>query len=194
MRHRVTRLGIGMLMLSSAGLGAAETAPTPAAEHLAIAEKFIDAFYSFDPTPLKAMLSSATEGSRGEIVFYQGWAQGGHYRVVRRPPCREESAREVTCSITVEDDLMKALRVPLKVTDTFHLTFADDQIASITTSSDDPPLWEEGKAWLLRNRPGLMDGPCRGYFAGGPTPGDCVRAVVKGLEAFAASPEFPNAR
>ena len=89
---------------------------------------------------------------------------------------------------------MKALRVQFNVTDTFHLSFSSGEIVSVTTSSDDPVLYEQGEAWVRKNRPELIEEPCKGYFAGGPTPGDCIRAMVQGLEEFASSPEFPNSR
>ncbi len=72
------------------------------------------------------------------------------------------------------------------VTDTFHLSFAHGRIVGVRTTSDDPPQFAEALQWLGRERPELMTGPCRGFFDGGPTPGDCVRAVVRGFRDFAA--------
>lgn len=49
------------------------------------------------------------------------------------------------------------------------------------------PQFEGALNWLKRESPDLMTGPCRGFFAGGPTPQDCVRAVVKGFDAYRAT-------
>jgi hypothetical protein len=70
------------------------------------------------------------------------------------------------------------------VTDTFHLSFRDGRIVKVRTSSDDPPDFEQALQWLKAKRPDLMMGPCRGFFAGGPTPQDCVREIVKGFAAY----------
>jgi hypothetical protein len=40
------------------------------------------------------------------------------------------------------------------------------------------------------NRPELIAEPCKGFFDGGLTPGDCVRAMVRGYSEFAASGEL----
>ena len=80
-----------LLLLTSAAVVVAQPALRDGSvENLAVAEKFVDAFYSFDRAPLQAILSSATEASRGKILFYQGWAEGGHYRVIKRSPCQAE--------------------------------------------------------------------------------------------------------
>lgn len=193
MRSRSVHAVLGSLLLSTSAAVGANTSPHTegSAGQLAAAENFIDAFYSFKSSELAPFLSSATDDSRKEISFYQGWAKGAHYKVVRRQACRVEAVDQVACSVTVEDDLMKALRTAFNVTDTFHLSFARGSIAAITTTSDDPPAWEQGKAWVRTNRPELIGEPCRGYFAGGPTPGDCARAMVRGLEEYAVSPDFP---
>ena len=149
--------------------------------------------YSFDPVRLRRALYFAKE-SIPELAFYQGWAEGGHYTIVSRTPCEARSPSEVSCSITVKDDLMKALRVNFNVTDTFHLSFAEGMIVSVRTTSNDPAIWEDAKAWVRQNRSELVRKPCEGYFNGGPTPGDCVRAMVQGLKEFAASPDFPGPR
>ena len=152
---------------------------------LAAAENLIDAFYSFDPVPLRVALSDAS-ASEPQIIYYQGWAQGGNYVVLDRKPCRFDAANEVRCDITVKDDLITALRTGYHVTDTFHLTFSDGKIVKVRTSSNDPPQMEEGFKWLRRERPDIWTGPCRGFYAGGRTPQDCVRAVVLGFAEFTA--------
>jgi hypothetical protein len=155
------------------------------ASPLAAAETLIDAFYLFDPRRLRSAMSAAP-GSQPEILYYQGWAQGGNYRVLDRQPCRVATPDEIACSITVKDDLITALGTGYDVTDTFHLSVDDGRIVSVRTSSNDPPEFEQALKWLRRERPELMTGPCRGFFAGGPTPRDCVRAVVKGFAEFSA--------
>ncbi len=152
---------------------------------LAAAEKLIDAFYSFDPVSLRAALSDAP-ASEPQIIYYQGWAEGGNYVLLNRKPCRIDTVDEVRCDITVKDDLITALGTGYHVTDTFHLTFSNGKIVKVRTSSNDPPQMEEGFKWLRRQRPDIWAGPCRGFYAGGRTPQDCVRAVVKGFAEFTA--------
>jgi hypothetical protein len=175
------------VMLGSAGCTATLQSPASGGSpRLAAAEKLIDAFYSFDPTPLRAALADAP-ASEAQIVYYQGWAEGGNYTVLERKPCRLTGADEASCDITVRDDLIAALGTGYWVTDTFHLTFRDGRIIKVRTSSNDPPDFAKALDWLKGERPDLMTGPCRGFFAGGPTPQDCVRAVVKGFAAYRAA-------
>ena len=153
---------------------------------LLTAERLIDAFYSFDAVPLRAALSHAP-ASVAQIIYYQGWAEGGNYVVLKRQPCRLTGVDQVSCEITVRDDLIAALGTGYWVTDTFHLSFRDGRIVKVRTSSNDPPDFDQALDWLKRERPGLMTGPCRGFFAGGPTPQACVRAVVDGFAAYRAA-------
>ncbi len=154
------------------------------------AEAFIDAFYSFDPLALEATLSSAA-GSVLAITYYQGWAEGGNYKIVDRKRCEFKAANVVSCSITVEDDPMLALGIDFDVTDTFEITFTDTAITAVETSSDDIQLYYDARDWVRRELPALVEEPCRGYFDGGPTPGDCARAMAQGYIQFAASDDFP---
>jgi hypothetical protein len=149
----------------------------------AAAEKLIDAFYSFDPARLRTAMSHAP-ASAPQLLYYQGWAKGGNYIVLTRKPCRLERADEVSCAITVRDDLITALGTVYDVTDTFHLSFRGGRIVKVQTSSNDPPEFELALDKLRRERPQVFTGPCREFFAGGPTPQDCVRAVVQGFEDF----------
>ncbi|MEY4237589.1 MAG: hypothetical protein RL339_190 [Pseudomonadota bacterium] len=172
------------LMLGLAGCaGPAAATGAGANPPLAAAERLIDAFYSFDPRRLREALAHAPE-SQPQILFYQGWAQGGNYAVLVRKPCASVSPGELTCAITVRDDLIVALGTGYWVTDTFHLTVEDGRIVKVRTSSNDPADFELALNWLQREQPQVMTGPCRGFFAGGPTPQDCVRAVVKGFKAY----------
>jgi hypothetical protein len=153
--------------------------------NVAAAERVIDAFYSFDRDRLAGLLAAA-EASAPAILFYQGWAQGGTYRVRHRAPCQPEAADRVRCAITVEDDLIKALRLDVQVTDTFRITVAGGRVRQVATSSNDPPLFEEALAWVRRERAERIRVPCEGFFAGGPTPAACVRAIVQGFAEFVA--------
>ena len=170
-------------------LGVGGCAASPQPQHVAgsspvfAAERLIDAFYSFDPVQLRAALTDAP-ASQPQLVYYQGWAEGGNYAVLERKPCRRIDRDEVSCEITVRDDLIAALGTGYWVTDTFHLTLRDGRIVKVRTSSNDPPDFDEALDWLKRERPDIMTGPCQGFFAGGPTPQDCVRAVVRGFAAY----------
>ena len=157
-------------------------------EHIAKAEEFIDAFYSYDADRLDASLKYA-ESSKPDILYYQGWAEGGNYKIVNRKPCAPVRASTIACPVTVDDDLGNALGLAFEVTDTFELTFSDGQIASVKTSSDDPPEFYAAMEWVKNNRSELVDVPCQGYFAGGPTPGACCKGYVQGFKEFAASQE-----
>ena len=173
-----------MTLVSLLGLSGCAASPQPpkANSPIIAAEKLIDAFYSFDAVRLRAAMSDAPT-SQPQIIYYQGWAEGGNYAVLKRKPCRL-TADEVTCEITVRDDLIVALGTGYWVTDTFHLTFRGDRIVKVRTSSNDPPNFDAALNWLKREHPSVMTGPCQGFFAGGPTPQDCVRAVVSGFAAY----------
>ena len=165
----------------------ADSEDKQSADQLIIAaESFVDAFYSFDPDMLRAVLATAKD-SIPSILFYQGWAEGGNYAVMTRMPCKVDSEGTVNCAITVRDDLIGALGIDFNVTDTFHLTFRDGQIVSVSNSSNDPQAYYDANDWVKENRPELIEEPCKGFFDGGLTPGDCVRAMVRGYSEFAAS-------
>ena len=153
-------------------------------QDIAKAEEFIDAFYSFNPSRLAALLDRA-ENSKPDILFYQGWAEGGNYKIMNRKPCAPVRADSIACPVTVDDDLINALGITFDVTDTFELTFSRGDVIAVETSSDDPPEFHAAKDWVRRHRPELIEVPCQGYFAGGPTPGACVRAMVQGYKEFA---------
>ncbi len=177
-------LGSGLLVLATL-CTAATSADTADLEsrNLATAEGLIDAFYSFDAEQLKPFLSEAEESATG-ILYYQGWAEGGNYIVLERTPCAAESAELFRCAITVQDDPVVALKTGFNVTDTFTVTFEGTDIVSIKTSSNDQPIYYEARDWVLENMPEVMSGPCQGFFAGGPTPGDCARAMTEGYRRF----------
>jgi hypothetical protein len=155
------------------------------------AEALIDAFYSFDENRLEPFLESA-ESSAPKILYYQGWAEGGNYKIVERKVCEEKTPSMVSCSITVQDDPMLALGIDLNVTDTFNITFSDRQITSVDTTSNDLQVYHDAGAWVMKELTELIAEPCRGFFDGGPTPADCARAMTKGYAQFAASKDFPG--
>ena len=158
---------------------------------LAIAEEFIDAFYSFDSARLEAILESAKD-SIPSIVYYQGWAKGGNYEIVDRMPCVVTEG-QVSCSITVEDDHMRALGIDFDVTDTFHLSFSEGKVVSVETSSNDLDVYRDARNWVRAEQPELVREACAGFFDGGPSPDKCAEAMAQGYAAFAASSDFPDA-
>jgi hypothetical protein len=163
--------------------------PPDDAHNLAASEALIDAFYSFEKEELHTRLLTA-EGSAPAILFYQGWAEGGNYQVKERMPCEVKEPNVVSCSITVQDDLMLALGIDFNVTDTFTISFVDGEIVTVETSSNDLPVFWQARDWVKENLPELIEEPCQGIWDGGPTPGDCVRAMVEGYSRFAASEGF----
>jgi len=173
-----------LLLLASCAAQPASAATRPD-RRLATAAAFIDAFYSFDIGRLRKAMADA-RGSMGDTLYYQQWAEAGHYVVLDRKPCRLDKPSEVLCPVTVRDDLAPALGTSFHVTDDFHFAFRGTRIVKVWNSSDDPPEFHQAMQWLRRERPGIFTGPCRGMWEGGPTPKDCVRAVVKGFGEFTA--------
>jgi hypothetical protein len=60
----------------------------------------------------------------------------------------------------VQDDPVLALKTGFNVTDFFHITFDGIRITSITTSSNDQPIYFEARQWVEANMPEVMEGPC----------------------------------
>jgi hypothetical protein len=158
---------------------------------VAKAEEFIDAFYSFDRSRLDAILDHA-ESSKPDILYYQGWAEGGNYKIVDRKHCTSAGESVIACPVTVDDDLGNALKFAYEVTDTFKLTFSGGQIIKVETSSDDPPEFYTAQEWIRTHRSELIEVACKGYFAGGPTPGECVKAMVEGFKEFEGLQQSPD--
>lgn len=154
-------------------------------KNLAIASEFIDAFYSFKANDLEAILLHA-EDSKPRILFYQKWAECGNYKIINRHPCFAKNDTLIICPVTVKDDLIGALKLDFNVTDTFHVTIKDKIIRSVKTSSNDPALFLEAYDWVWSNRHELIEEPCRDIWNGGPTPCECVRAMVKGFVEFSS--------
>ena len=81
---------------------------------------------------------------------------------------------------------MLALGIDFNVTDTFKISFADGEITSVETSSDDLQIYHDAREWVMKELPELIEQPCQGFFDDGQTPGDCVRAMTEGYRRFAA--------
>jgi len=177
--------------LQGCALSNHSTSTTDTEALLPIAEALIDDFYSFDRMRLEGALASAEE-SKESLLYYQGWAEGGNYEIVERNHCAVKSSNVVSCPIMVKDDPMLALAVDFFVTDTFEIGFEDGKVTSVKTSSNDLPIYYEARDWVLSNMPELIAVPCEGFFAGGPTPGDCASAMAEGYRRFAASDDFPS--
>lgn len=128
---------------------------SPSNHSIAAAEAFVDAFYSFDPDELSDVLASADE-SLPKMLFYQGWADDGNYGIVERFPCAQGRGKTIDCSITVRDDLIGALEIDFNVTDTFQIAVVDNQIVSVTNSSNDPQAYWDAEEWVRKNRPELI--------------------------------------
>lgn len=167
-------------------------APPPPAAEVVVAEQFIDVFYAFDRDAMAELVKDA--GPAGDrILWYQGWAEGGNYKVVNRGACELLEPGVVECPITVDDDPVLALNTGFKVTDTFTLTVEGGRIVDIKTRSNDQPIYYTARKWVEANLPDLIAGPCQDRGTAGGTPGDCARAMTEGYRQFAASPDFPGA-
>jgi len=172
----------------NSSLGAADT--TMQRANALLAEAFISAFYSFDRQLLEETLVYA-EQSKPSIVYYQGWARGGHYEIVNRMPCNVLAEGLFDCSVTVKDDHMKALAIDFNVTDTFKISIENGAVTQVVTRSNDLPVYREAAKWVRRMLPDLVAEPCQGFFNGGPTPDKCAAAMAAGYAKFAASSDFP---
>lgn len=189
--RRLLKVTILVAGLQACAVTDVSTSPAATEALLPIAESLIDDFYSFDSARLEEALASAEE-SKESLLYYQGWAEGGNYEIVERKRCVVKSSNVVSCPITVKDDPMLALGVDFFVTDTFEISFDDAMVTSVETSSNDMPIYYEARDWVLSNMPELVAEPCEGFFAGGPTPGNCASAMAEGYRRFAASDDFPN--
>ena len=175
---------------SEEGTLAMATEPAPASA-VVLAERFIDAFYAFDREAMAALVKDAGDAGN-RILWYQGWAEGGNYAIVKRGACEALEPGVVECPITVDDDPVLALKTGFKVTDTFTLTIEEGRIVDIKTRSNDQPIYYEARKWVEANHPELI--PCAERGTAGGTPGDCARAMTEGYRRFAASPDYtgPN--
>jgi len=148
-----------------------------------LANQFVDAFYSFDCDSLQTVLSEAAS-SQPNILYYQKWAECGHYQIVQRNQPVQKNDSVMLVPVTVKDDLMPALEIDFHVTDTFHIVVRDGKIRSVETSSNDPEIYHQAKAWVQQNHPELVEKPCEGIWNGGSTPCECIHGYMKGFEDF----------
>jgi hypothetical protein len=185
-RMRIQRIACLLVLISvSCANPSAGNKDHVAKENLAIANHYVDAFYSFNSDSLKSLLSEATE-SQPNILYYQKWAECGHYIILKRDAYGGKNDSVVVVPVTVKDDLMAALKIDFNVTDTFHIVIKDKRIRSITNSSNDPDEYYKAKKWVKENRADLIDKPCEGIWNGGPTPCECIRGMLKGFGEYAA--------
>lgn len=153
--------------------------------NIAVADNFINTFYSFDRDSLESTLSEA-ESSQPNILYYQKWAECAHYKVLHKGAFIVKNDSLVMCPVTVKDDLMAALKIDFNVTDTFNVTIRNGRIRSVETSSNDPKEYYEAKDWVKNNRPEYIEKQCEGIWEGGPTPCECVQGMVKGFGEMAS--------
>ncbi len=151
---------------------------------LGLAEQLVDAFYSFESKNLEPLLFDAGESSQ-DILFYQGWARGGNYIVRKREPCAQLSENTISCSITVQDDLVLALGINFDVTDTFTIAFEGGAIKSVDTSSNDPQTYHDARDWTLKNRSDLVQPHCPGPDLAKADPHKCVQGMLQGYIEYA---------
>ncbi|MBI3219210.1 MAG: hypothetical protein HYZ44_06840 [Bacteroidetes bacterium] len=159
--------------------------------HQGLANQFVDAFYSFDHDSLEVVLSEA-KSSHANILYYQKWAECGHYQIVKRSDPVQKNDSVMLVPVTVKDDLMPALEIDFQVTDTFHIVVRDGKIRSVETSSNDPEEYHQAKEWVYRNRSELVAKPCEGIWNGGPTPCDCIQGFIKGFGEFVKLKKVPT--
>lgn len=157
----------------------------PAKNNVVIANKFVDAFYSFNKDTLESILAFAKESQPG-ILYYQKWAECGNYEIVERGDLIEKNDSLILVPVTVKDDLMAALHINFNVTDTFHLSIQHGKIRSVQTSSNDPDTYYEAKEWVKQNRPEFIEKTCEGIWEDGPTPCECILGMIRGFTEFVA--------
>ncbi|MEO7989731.1 MAG: hypothetical protein ABI663_09335 [Chryseolinea sp.] len=174
---------LSLLLFISCKNAAHHEAPVNHLSNVVIANKFVEAFYSFNSDSLASMLSLAQE-SQPNILYYQKWAECGHYEIVKRDMYIEKNDSLILFPVTVKDDLMAALKIKFNVTDTFRISVRNGQIRSVQTSSNDPEKYYEAKEWVKKNRPDLVKKACEGIWEGGPTPCECIQGMLKGFAEF----------
>ncbi|MBP9927002.1 MAG: hypothetical protein KBF45_13555 [Cyclobacteriaceae bacterium] len=173
-------IGIALLLVTSCKNIARHDAVE---NNVAIANNFVNAFYSFNRDSLQTILTFASE-SQPSILYYQKWAECGNYKIVNRDKYMEKNDSLVLFPVTVKDDLMQALQIDFNVTDTFHILIRDGKIRSVQTSSNDLAIYYQAKEWVKQNKPELVEKACEGIWEGGPTPCECIQGMIKGFAAF----------
>ncbi len=173
------------LIVSGVGLLTILLNITVWANDLLVAERFIDAFYSYDQSRLAEIIDAGEEGE--QLLYYQSWAKAANYEIQKRRSC-ESTEATIVCQITVVDDFGKTLGY--MATDTFSLVVLNQKVTGAQFEGDDPPIFTELFEWISINRAEIMKGPCLNMFAGGQTPGECARAVVSAARDFVHEKEF----
>src|SRR5688572_24619697 len=148
-----TCICIFMLMFASCNTATHNDIPV---SNVALANKFIDAFYSFNKDSLESTLIHANE-TKADILYYQKWAECGHYEVLKRDTYIEKNDSLILFPVTVKDDLMAALQINFNVTDTFRISIQNGNIRSVKTSSNDPDTFFKAIEWVKKNRPDLVE-------------------------------------
>jgi len=182
---------MALLLLASCKNASHKEAPINHSSNAVVANEFVDAFYSFNRDSLASILSLA-KTSQPNILYYQRWAECGHYKIVERGGYIEKNDSLMVLPVTVHDDLMSVLQINFNVTDTFHITIRDGKIRSVENSSNDPDTYYEAKAWVKKNRPEYVEKACEGIWNGGPTPCECIQGMVKGFTDFIAVQKQPK--
>jgi hypothetical protein len=173
-------------ILSGCKSGSKSDIPNSSNSNVTLANKFIDAFYSFNEDTLKSTLNKAM-ASQPSILYYQKWAECANYEIFERNDFIMKNDSLISCPITVKDDLMGALNIDFNVTDSFHISILNNQIVSVQWTSNDIDVYYEAKDWVKANQPELIEVPCIGIWEGGPTPCECVKGMVKGFSLFTAA-------
>jgi|SRR5688572_1530049 len=182
--HQTILLSLFLFLFISCKNTTQPETPVNQISNVDIANKFVDAFYSFNRDSLASILSHAKESSRADILYYQKWAECGHYEVLKRDAYSEKNDSLIIFPVTVKDDLMAALHIDFNVTDTFRISIKNGHIRSIQTSSNDPDTFFEAKEWVKKNRPDLIEKACDRIGTGGPTPCECIQGMLKGFGEF----------
>jgi len=151
-------------------------------DNLQIAESILDAFYTFDQNKLTQFLVPSADADR--VLYYQAWAQAANYKIKNRNLCVHNASKAIVCAVTVNDDFGQTMGYV--ATDTFTMTIQENKVSAISFVGDDPPIFQQLFAWIAKNKPQVLSGPCKDLFNGGKTPGDCARAVVAAAKEFMA--------
>ena len=150
-------------------------------DRIEVAEEFLDAVYSLDPDRLDAAMASLPEDDRRFLTFYQGFAAASDYEVTDGPSC-QVSGPNIQCSVRARDRFVDAVGLQAHEFERYTLSTRDGEVRDLRFRLQGPPALSEPFDWVVENRADVMDGPCRGFFDGGPTPDDCARAFFDAFE------------
>jgi hypothetical protein len=155
---------------------------------LETAEKFVDAFYAFEPAQLSALLGLGQDADNA--LYYQAWAQAAHYVVKDQVPRivvgdgldSEGDAGSAICAITVNGNFGTTLGYA--ATDTATLKVQDNKVSAVSFEGDDPLIFSVVYLWMTMLRSDVFEGPCENMFDVGNTSADCARAVAGAAKEF----------